>query len=107
MEEDNRKEPEQEEGMDDEASIAWLERFKDRWHREITIILFIVLIILVMFMAYAVGGLKVCSDLDGVLDSGFKCHPNYEPPKSFFDNVGQPFIIPSQEEILNISPELR
>jgi len=38
-----------------------------------------ILIFLVVFLGYASGGLKVCNDLDGVLDNKFKCHPNFEP----------------------------
>ena len=77
------------------------------WHKQIMMGGMVVLITLVVFLGYAYGGLKVCSELDGVLDSGFKCHPNYEPPVRQFDNVGQPFKIPTQEQIFNISPELR
>jgi len=57
---------------------------------------FIVLFILVVFLGYAVGGLKVCSDLDGLLDSGFKCHPGFynQTRGMMFDSAGQPFQIP-------------
>lgn len=49
------------------------------WRREIIIVLFIILIMLVVFLGFAYGGLKVCNDLDGILDSSFKCHPDYKP----------------------------
>jgi len=38
----------------------------------------IILIFLVVFLGFAYGGLKVCSDLDGLLDSKFKCHLDFE-----------------------------
>ena len=47
------------------------------YKREIMIVLFIILILLVVFLGYAFGGLRVCTDLDGLLDDKFKCHPNY------------------------------
>lgn len=57
-----------------------LDKFKRKlmpYHRYIMIIGIIVLILLVVFLGYAYGGLKVCADLDGLLDSKFKCHPNF------------------------------
>ena len=47
------------------------------YKRQIMITGFIILVLLVVFMGFALGGLKVCSDLDGLLDSEFKCHPSY------------------------------
>ena len=52
------------------------ERFMP-YQRPIMIGGMIILIALVVFLGFAYGGMKVCSQLDGVLDSGFKCHPNY------------------------------
>ena len=49
------------------------------YHRYIMIGGFTILIFLVVYLGYAYGGLKVCSDLDGLLDKDFKCHPNYKP----------------------------
>ena len=63
----------------DEASekLNILRRKLMPWQKEIMITLFIILILLVVFLGYAYGGMKVCSDLDGILDDKFKCHPNF------------------------------
>ena len=56
-----------------------LERFRQKfmpYQRYIMIIGIIILILLVVFLGYAYGGLKVCADLDGLLDKNFKCHLN-------------------------------
>tara|TARA_R100000750_G_C2317183_1_gene84864 strand:- start:555 stop:869 length:315 start_codon:yes stop_codon:yes gene_type:complete len=47
------------------------------YKRPIMIWGFIILVLLVVFLGFAFGGLKVCNQLDGLLDSKFKCHPNY------------------------------
>ena len=66
------------------------------YKRSIMIIGIIIVIMLVVFLGYAYGGLKVCSDLDGLLDDKFKCHPNYEPPtRDNLTNVGQRFVLPN------------
>lgn len=61
------------------------------YKRYIMIIGFTLLILLVVFLGFAVGGLKVCEDLDGVLDADFKCHPNYKPNETKVLPSGQPF----------------
>ncbi len=69
-----------------EEVVEGLVRLRDRlmpYQRPIMIGGFIILIILVVFLGFAYGGMKVCSQLDGILDSGFKCHPNY------YDNLTQ------------------
>jgi len=62
--------------------------------RYIMIIGFTILVMLVVYLGYAYGGLKVCSQLDGILDSNFTCHPYYNPT-SELDAVGMPFVIPN------------
>ncbi len=53
------------------------------YQRYIMIIGIITLIFLVVFLGYAYGGLKVCTDLDGLLDEDFKCHPDYTPERTY------------------------
>ena len=47
----------------------------------------IILIFLVVFLGYAYGGLKVCDDLDGLLDDKFKCHPGFFTEQGELDLV--------------------
>jgi len=59
-----------------------LDNFRQRmapYQRYIMIVGLIILILLVVYLGYAMGGLKVCRDLDGLLDSKFKCHPDFKP----------------------------
>lgn len=69
-----------------------LEKFRDKmmpYQKYIMITGIIILIMLVVFLGYAYGGLKVCSSLDGLLDNKFKCHlglqanVTYSTPQSF------------------------
>ena len=103
---EERKEKEVETYNEDDVTDSvtnYITKFRDELpynkKRYLMIILFIVLIMLVVYLGYAYGGLKVCSDLDGILDSDFKCHPDFNPVKRF-DSVGMPFTLP------NISVEL-
>ena len=67
------------------------------YKRQIMIAGFIILILLVVFLGFALGGLKVCSDLDGLLDDKFKCHPNY------YNDTQSPIIEPDFKlEIKNV-----
>ena len=92
------KEKETEEIIDDWGQEADRIRRKFMpYQRHIMIYGLIILIFLVVFLGYAYGGLKVCSDLDGLLDSKFKCHPNYKPNVT---NPNQP-VLPNI--ILNVS----
>lgn len=94
----NKEDPEDEfEHLDEELSKIF-KRFMP-YQKNIMIYGLIILIMLVVLLGVAYGGMKVCSDLDGILDSKFKCHPNYYQ-LSGFDRVGQTFIIP-----FNITPE--
>ena len=63
---------------DDVAKEAFRIRDKLRpWNKQIMITLSIILIMLVVFMGFAMGGEVVCRDLEGLLDSKFKCHPGF------------------------------
>ena len=81
-----------------EKFIEDMNRFRERmapYQRYIMVIGFTVLIILVVFLGYAYGGARVCSELDGLLDSNFKCHPGfYTQYQSCFDVFGQPRGLP-------------
>lgn len=59
-----------------EELIRWRDKLMP-YHRYIMIGGIIILIMLVVFLGFAYGGMRVCSDLDGILDSSFKCHPYY------------------------------
>jgi len=78
---------------DPEVTDNWIEeldRIRDKlmpYQRPIMIVGIIILIFLVVFMGYAYGGLKVCSELDGLLDKSFKCHPNYKPVMIYNERV--------------------
>ena len=67
------------------------------YQRPIMIVGMIILIMLVVFLGFSYGGLTVCNDLDGLLDSKFKCHPNYykELEQRNIDAIRQPFVFPS------------
>lgn len=85
-------EPEQDPEIADNVSEE-IERLRDKlmpYQRYIMIIGIIVLILLVVFLGYAYGGLKVCSELDGLLDKSFKCHPNYKPEPIY--NIPQTIV---------------
>ncbi len=71
------------------------------YQRQIMIVGIIILIVLIVFLGVAYGGMRVCSDLDGLLDSKFKCHPNYSPVTNELDSVRQPFVIPDFKDIQN------
>lgn len=78
-----------------------LEKFRQKfmpYQRYIMIVGIIILIFLVVFLGYAYGGLKVCSDLDGLLDSKFKCHPNYTPQQTNRHGNVAPYFNLSVEE---------
>ena len=68
------------------------------YQRQIMIVGTIILIMLVVFLGVAYGGMRVCSDLDGLLDNKFKCHPNYSPIVNELAIAGRPLGIPSMEE---------
>jgi len=92
-----------EEDKDNDPEVTdsgWEElmRIRDKfmpYHRYIMIVGFTILIFLVIFLGFAYGGMKVCSELDGILDDKFKCHPNVTSSKITINNVGQSFIIPN------------
>ncbi len=73
---------------------AIMDRFMP-YQRQIMIVGSIILVMLVVYLGFALGGLKVCSDLDGLLDSKFKCHPNYTTSMRNTNMVGNPFNIPN------------
>ena len=56
------------------------------------IALFIILVMLVTFLGYSLGGIKICNDLDGKMDNTFHCHPNITTQKEPEFN----FIIPDE-----------
>lgn len=91
---------EKEEDTDITEGMDKTMRFLMPYHRYIMIGGIIILIMLVVFLGFAYGGLKVCRDLDGLLDDRFQCHPNYKP--QMIGSGRQPEII-----ILNTSPLFR
>ncbi len=99
MTEDKQKGPDKDD-IDKEMEVIY--RLRDKlmpWQKEIMIVGMLILIALVVFMGFAYGGMKVCSDLDGVLDDKFRCHPNYYNDTPDVNAVGQMFMIP----IVNIT----
>lgn len=66
------------------------------YQRQIMIVGMIILIFLVVFLGYARGGLDVCRSLDGLLDSKFKCHPNYysDLEQNSLDPIRQSYVLP-------------
>ena len=69
------------------------------YQRHIMIYGMIVLIMLVVFLGYAYGGMKVCSELDGILDDNFTCHPDFQQDQQRrVNSVGQVFMIPNFTE---------
>ncbi len=75
------------------------------YHRPIMIGGSIILILLVVFLGFALGGLKVCSDLDGLLDDRFECHPGFFADQNQFNQVGMPFKIPNLTTINEMTLE--
>ena len=73
--EEETKESEEADKVHD-ALIGFRERMMP-YQSYIMITGIIILIMLVVFLGFAYGGMKVCSDLDGVLDNKFKCHPDF------------------------------
>lgn len=63
------------------------------YKRLIMIVLSIVLIMLVVFLGFAYGGLKVCNQVGGFLAEGFTCHLNYTSnipnPTPYYNNPVQ------------------
>ena len=88
--------PEVQEDIEDKLNYI-RDKF-DPYQRQIMVVGIIILILLVVFLGVAYGGMRVCSDLDGLLDSKFKCHPNYNPIVNELCVVGQPLVIPGMEE---------
>lgn len=90
---------------EDDTDFTELERLRDKfmpWQREIMIVGMIILITLVVLLGVAYGGMKVCNELDGILDDKFKCHPNYTSTReNNVDRVGQKFVIPKLEDLMN------
>ena len=86
-----------------EDDFKELNKLRDKfmpWRREIMIVGILILIALVVFLGFAYGGMKVCSELDGILDDKFKCHPNYTNTlDDGVNNVGQKFVVPRLEDI--------
>ncbi len=94
------EETSEEEQIDKEMKVFY--RLRDKlmpYQKEIMIVGMLILIALVVFLGFAYGGMRVCSDLDGVLDDKFRCHPNYYNETKSFDVAGQIFMIP----IVNIT----
>lgn len=76
MEEEPKQSEEAEEDKVHDALIRFRERMMP-YQNYIMIVGILILIMLVVFLGFAYGGMKVCSDLDGVLDNKFKCHPDF------------------------------
>ena len=96
------EETSEEEQIDKEVEVIY--RLRDKlmpYQKQVMIVGMLILIALVVFLGFAYGGMRVCSDLDGVLDDKFRCHPNYYNDTKSFDAVGQRFIVPKLEDIMN------
>ena len=94
---DPSKDPEVQPDTITECLVEWKNNLPYNKKRYIMIVGFTILIFLVVFLGYAYGGMKVCSNLDGLLDSEFKCHPNYYTnlTQTNIDMVGQSFTLPN------------
>ena len=101
MDQEDNKNNEKETEIGMERLVEWKKQLPYNIKRYIMIIGMLILIFLVVFLGVAYGGTKVCNDLDGLLDSEFKCHPNYyfNISQQNFDSVGQPFSIPAISEL--------
>ena len=94
---DSNYKPEDDPDVTDDLSEE-LDRVREMampYHRYIMIIGTITLIFLLVFLGYAYGGLKICSDLDGLLDDKFKCHPGFfkQGEGSLLNFKGSPVIM--------------
>ena len=61
--------------------------------------LVLVFIGLVAYIGYGFGAMHVCKDLDGFLDSEFKCHLDYDPEVSRNDRLNRAIGIPEELEV--------
>ena len=52
------------------------------------------LAMIVIFMGFAYGSARVCNQVDGFLDSKFKCHLDYNKPKQIVPETPS-FLIPN------------
>ena len=87
-----------------EKEVEVFYRLRDKlmpYQKQVMIVGMLILIALVVFLGFAYGGMRVCSDLDGVLDDKFRCHPNYYNETKNFDAAGQIFMVPRLEDIMN------
>jgi len=95
--EKNSNEDQTEEDMD--KFTQWMVDFRDNLPynktRYIMIIGFIILVLLVVYVGYAYGGLKMCTQVGGILDSDYICQLEFTSQSSNKDNVGMPFIVPN------------
>lgn len=67
------------------------------YQKYIMIVGILMLIMIVVFLGYAYGGMKVCSELDGILDDKFKCHPYIlnQTQKIYLYGVEPLWVIPN------------
>lgn len=93
---DSSEDPNVTDTIDEEVG-RWLDKLLP-YKRYIMIGGTVILIILVVFLGYALGGLKVCNDLDGILDSKFKCHPDFineQRKLAGVNEYGLPILVPN------------
>ena len=76
----------------------WMVNFRDNLPynktRYLMIVGFTMLVLLVVYLGYAYGGLKMCTQVGGILDSDYICQLK-STSQSLKDSVGQPFILPN------------
>ncbi len=103
---DNKEQPKPAE-VDDIDKVMdswkkWRDELPENRTRYIMIVGFSILFILVVLLGVAYGGMKVCSDLDGVLDNKFKCHPDYYANQTIIVNMVPQFIVAQNNSQHNI-----
>ena len=99
MEQNNHNSPKDKDTGPD--SIEWLTKWRDNLPsnrtRYIMIVGFSLLILLVVYLGYARGGLDICNSLGGRFEAGIeiKCHPGYSNnPPSCIDTLGRLLTLP-------------
>jgi len=103
---DRSKEDEDEDmaGFTD-AMLKFREELPYNKRRYIMIIGFSILVLLVVYLGYAYGGLKMCTQVGGILDNTYTCQLGFASPSNNFDKVGQRFIVPNV--IINSSGDIQ
>ena len=98
--------------MDEELTSSDIQEVVDKvpLHQRKYVVLgcLTILIALVVVLGFAYGSARVCSQVDGILDGSFVCHPNYNTkPLTIMDNNGLYIDIDTYNKnigLYNISP---